>query len=771
MKEWILLFGVAVHWRLNFALEVDDDELTSNNVTVRIVAIIGGLSGGLFLLLYLLLKYVEKVDVHVQEEIDEIRRNRLRKPDVFRRNNGYSWDYVMVFEVRTEDKELTPYQRKFSMKEILSRLAAGGLETCMYYSVQRDEVYCKIRCPLERLEREADRTGYMLLLDYSSLRTICQHGRPGKWSAIHIQDEYNQSQYEPYEYIYAPYIHDRAELEHLYRKYDGQDGERKIPFRGVDRLKIIHDILVAKRADMGCNLDVLRLVKSKCIMAFFPLHDKVELRALQLRWLKFFQWPWDQPVDDVKDYFGEKIGLYFLWLGHYTTWLIPASIIGILAWVNEVMKDNDPNTWGSVVFSVFIGLWSTLFTEFWKRKEARHAMHWGMAGFEEQEQTRPQYMGIRSTSAVDGKPVDYFPPAESRKRFFLSQTVIFGLIMVVVSAVASIFWLKYFLTQPAQAEKLVVAGTSLATVIPPLANAIQIQLMNLVYGNIAIWLNDLENHRTDTAYEDNLIAKTFMFQFVNSYASLVYIAFIKEQMGQKCLVSCMSELSTNMGSLFLARLAIGNIGEVVLPVLKARKKEKEERTGADPERTFSTAEKEFIKETYDVMLGTFKDYAEMIIQFGYATLFVAAYPLSCLMAFVNNYIEIRVDAWKLCQVSRRPEPRGAEDIGTWHTILEIMSVVACVSNSAIIAFTSEIFNDQTWINRVWIFLVFEHIMFLFKYALSVLIPDSPEEVGIQLARNEFLVSKVIHNAPDDDDDEISKDLGFLSDHTILNKDC
>ncbi len=25
----------------------------------------------------------------------------------------------------------------------------------MFYSVQRDEVYCKIRCPLERLQREA----------------------------------------------------------------------------------------------------------------------------------------------------------------------------------------------------------------------------------------------------------------------------------------------------------------------------------------------------------------------------------------------------------------------------------------------------------------------------------------------------------------------------------------------------------------------------------------------------------------------------------------
>lgn len=43
---------------------------------------------------------------------------------------------------------------------------------------------------------------------------------------------------------------------------------------------------------------------------------------------------------------------------------------------------------------------------------------------------------------------------------------------------------------------------------------------------------------------------------------------------------------------------------------------------------------------------------------------------------------------------------------------------------------------------MWIFLGIEHGMLLFKYALEVLIPDSPEEVGIQLARNEFIVSKV-----------------------------
>lgn len=78
------------------------------------------------------------------------------------------------------------------------------------------------------------------------------------------------------------YTVDRPELDGLYKKYGGLERDViMIPFRGIDRLKLMHSILVAKRADMGCNLDMLRLVKSKCLLAFFPLHDKIELRALQ----------------------------------------------------------------------------------------------------------------------------------------------------------------------------------------------------------------------------------------------------------------------------------------------------------------------------------------------------------------------------------------------------------------------------------------------------------------------------------------------------------
>ncbi|CAN0424542.1 unnamed protein product [Ascophyllum nodosum] len=87
-------------------------------------------------------------------------------------------------------------------------------------------------------------------------------------------------------------------------------------------------------------------------------------------------------------------------------------------------------------------------------------------------------------------------------------------------------------SDPEQYRKLEIWGVCFSTIIPGLVDAIQIQVINTFYGQLAINLTDVENHRTDTEYEEYLIAKTFMFQFVNSYASLVFIAFIKECIGK-----------------------------------------------------------------------------------------------------------------------------------------------------------------------------------------------------------------------------------------------
>jgi hypothetical protein len=54
---------------------------------------------------------------------------------------------------------------------------------------------------------------------------------------------------------------------------------------------------------------------------------------LASQWLLLLQWPLHQPFDAVRNYFGEKIGLYFKWMGHYTAWLTISSVVGTGIWI------------------------------------------------------------------------------------------------------------------------------------------------------------------------------------------------------------------------------------------------------------------------------------------------------------------------------------------------------------------------------------------------------------------------------------------------------
>lgn len=49
------------------------------------------------------------------------------------------------------------------------------------------------------------------------------------------------------------------------------------------------------------------------------------------------------------------------------------------------------------------------------------------------------------------------------------------------------------------------------------------------------------------------------------------------------------------------------------------------------------------------MADVFDDYTMSLIQFGYVALFSAAFPLAPLLAMINNLVQTRVDAHKICK--------------------------------------------------------------------------------------------------------------------------
>ena len=307
------------------------------------------------------------------------------------------------------------------------------------------------------------------------------------WGPVNIPDHSVETDIDPYEYIYARYCYKRDDVSNLYRKLDN-----KTAFRGVDRLKLLYSIMAAKSYEGGCHLDIYKMIKDKCLLGFFPLHDQVELLTLQEKWLRLCQLPWNQPVDDIKDYFGEKIGLYFVWLGHYTSWLAGASVVGFFCWINVAADDNNPNAVIMPYFATFVAFWATFFLEFWKRKESTTSMKWGTTGFEAEEQNRPQFQGELKPSPVTGNDYLYFPYSAKAKRLFQSAMIISVFVIAVVAAVSAVFVLRVILTRM---EQMTQGGISFGPIISAIANAVVIQVMNMIYSNVAISLTNFENHR------------------------------------------------------------------------------------------------------------------------------------------------------------------------------------------------------------------------------------------------------------------------------------
>jgi anoctamin-1 len=78
-----------------------------------------------------------------------------------------------------------------------------------------------------------------------------------------------------------------------------------------------------------------------------------------------------------------------------------------------------------------------------------------------------------------------------------------------------------------------------------------------------------------------------------------------------------------------------------------------------------------------------------VLQYGFVTIFVAAFPLAPFFALLNNILEMRLDAQKLLQFYRRPVTQRVRDIGVWYRILDSIGKLSVITNAFIIAFTTD----------------------------------------------------------------------------------
>uniref|UniRef100_A0A8C7UJ59 Anoctamin n=1 Tax=Oncorhynchus mykiss TaxID=8022 RepID=A0A8C7UJ59_ONCMY len=480
--------------------------------------------------------------------------------------------------------------------------------------------------------------------------------------------------------------------------------------------------------------------------AAYPLHDVgILLRILSIPMQS--QALCDQTTLIVK-YFGEKIGLYFAWLGVYTQMLIPAAIVGAIVFLygcatvdNDIpsMEICDPRNnitmcplcdracsyWklktacgtarashlfdnpATVFFSIFMALWAAMFMEHWKRRQMRLNYIWDLTGFEEEEgHHRAEYEIQVMQKTLKKQDMSPKVTHELEVCVLLSPlqvgvtfAVVFGVILYRISIKAAL----HMSSNPTARTNIRATVKGTAAVI----NLVIIIIMDEVYGALARWLTLLEVPKTDKSFEERLIIKTFVLKFANAFSPIVYLAFFRGRMVgrpgdyvyvigsyrmEECAhAGCLMELCIQLCITMLGKQLIqNNLFEIGIPKIKKlirrRKSDMDSQQQEDYNMTLQRHEKDHFLGPF---VGLSPEYMEMIIQFGMVTLFVASFPLAPLFALLNNIIEIRLDAKKFVTEVRRPIAARAKDIGIWYNLLRGLSKVAVIVNAFVISFTSD----------------------------------------------------------------------------------
>ncbi|XP_060770890.1 anoctamin-5 isoform X1 [Neoarius graeffei] len=714
--------------------------------------------------------YSNSDNVLLQQHGAKVDKHPQSKDSVYFRDGVRRVDFVLSY-VDEKDGERKEERRK----QYEANLQKAGLELELEDKSESENgktYFLKIHVPWEVLATYADVLKIKVPFKVNDI--IENHETPASWLFTPFRLPDSVMHPEP-DYFTAPF--DKSKIDFFL--IDNKDTF----FPNSTRNRIVYYILSRCHYNKDDKLykdkrGIKRLLNNGTYTSAFPLHDcrywtksrdpnrENERYNLYRYWARFFRFYKEQPLDLIRRYYGEKIGIYFAWLGFYTEMLFYAALVGLLCfifglgtyndavWTSEIcnetiggqiimcplcdkkcgywkLNSTCNSTWQShlfdnkatVFFAIFMGIWVTLFLEFWKRRQARLEYEWDLVDFEEEQQRlqlRPEYETKctgRRLNRVTREMEPYLPVTSKCARACVSgTTVLFWISLIIASIIGviayrlAVFAALASVMKDSPTNKLEVVGSlitpQLATsVTASCINFVIIMILNFLYERVAIWITDMEIPKTHLEYENKLTVKMFLFQFVNYYSSCFYVAFFKGKFvgypgkyaymfgewtglrNEECDPGgCLIELTTQLVIVMAGKQVWGNIQEALVPWLQNWWRSRSARS--HPESLYSRWEQDYDLQNFS-QFGLFYEYLEMVIQFGFITLFVASFPLAPLLALINNILEVRVDAWKLTTQFRRPVASKAHSIGAWEEILNMIAVFSVVTNAFIVAFTSD----------------------------------------------------------------------------------
>ncbi|KAG2180172.1 hypothetical protein INT43_003961 [Umbelopsis isabellina] len=666
-------------------------------------------------------------------------------------------DYVIVFRYaknppKNTSREAYASQVSQDFESLGSKLASSGLLYQVKQGAEDNTLLILVHCPWSVLKKHLFRSRIHDFLIGVRVEDVDESGRRDSGHAESKTDENELPR------------HDLTEAE---------------------RLRLVYDMITLPVNDGGANVSP---DTDKFVDSIFALHND----ELNKSWIQSWNKKWlihETDLQLIRDHLGEKVAMYFAFLQNYTLALAVPAVMGVIA--HFTLK----NTF-NIFYGIAMMIWSVVYLELWQRKERNLAVKWGVRNFSRHDKQHPGFTGDTVVrDAVTGEMVPYCAPW----RLFMRRVLTLPGVAIAAAGlsvvVGFVFMVEVFLH-----EYYTGPFHQFLHYAPTIGYVLLIPTMSGFYTKWVKVLNDWENHKTEAGWEYSYTQKIFVANFLVGYLSLFITAYVYIPFGEHLLPYLdvfniqhnhqkvgTERLKAQLMYFIITGQTVGFFTEMIVPRIKAFilpkvmtyfNKGKSDKKISDSNSTeldaktleakdvMTEAENKFMQKVYDEVAmeeyNIYTDYVEMVIQFGYVSVFSTIWPLTALCCLINNMIEIRGDAIKVCKYTRRPTPRRAESIGPWLGNMQTLAWLSSITSASfayLYRSTTDIHSPWTPIFTIMAIMANEHVFIVIQAIVRYAIQLVPTWADIVARQQEFKLKKTWLDRTANEEQFVAKDIG------------
>ena len=471
-------------------------------------------------------------------------------------------------------------------------------------------------------------------------------------------------------------------------------------FRSIDKFRLIHQSL-------NYIMTISHLYKNGLLKMIINkrnniVYQELDIFTLFFNLIKFGKSDYLYTINTIRNFFGESVAFYFLWIYSFSLWSLPPIIIGVFIYSIPFLKNQKQETvkkflnfldnydLPSIIFGLIVLVCTWMFLKSWEQKEKIFRYLWGVEKEENTDSISEYFIPDKIESFILGENImesSYY----TKFKKIISVFIVAWLILMRI-------YLDYLIYNPHLLKDTKITNfiKQFQIWIPLVIKIISI-FNNYISNLLSIW----ENHETKSKQQSSFAWKLVLLEFFNYYTTLARVAIVnnsdyQQQMKKTIYIFLSLDIGTSIFEFFIQLIKyLYKNGTLSTSNRKNKKK-----------MISSTIEHQLYSQQIKNIIPFMN---KRMIRFGYLCIFSAQAPLTPVIIFGVNIIETFFELYKFFYLYRVEIIEKARGIGVYNSIVQTMFFVGMLVNVVLVFFHQN--ERQNFVIVICIIVVFENLLY------------------------------------------------------------